>query len=146
MRKEKRFLVMFYTNWCGFCKRLKPQYSLAASEVKGQHVIAAMDMERPENNQNRKRFNITGFPTLIYFENGQPKYPFEGENTKDGIISFLDNPSQPPPKKVEEEWAADANSDIVHLTAKNFDLVLKEEKAAIVMFYANWCGECPINL
>lgn len=92
MRKEKSFMLMFYTNWCGFCKKLKPQYSLAATEVKGKHVIAAIDMERPENNQARKRFNITGFPTLLYFENGQPLYTFEGENTKDGIIGFLANP------------------------------------------------------
>lgn len=143
MRKEKNLLVMFYTNWCSFCKKLKPQYSMAATEVKNKHVIAAMDMEKPENNQVRKRFNITGFPTLLFFENGQPKYTFEGDNTKDGIISFLSNPSQPAPKPKEEEWAADTNSEIVHLTTKNFDLLLKEEKSAIVMFYANWY--IPLN-
>lgn len=142
MRKEKKFLVMFYTNWCGFCKKLKPQYSLAAAEAKNKHVIAAMDMEKPENNQVRKRFNITGFPTLLYFENGSPKYTFEGDNTKDGIISFLSNPSQPAPRQKEEEWAADTSSEIVHLTTKNFDLLLKDEKSVIVMFYANWCGHC----
>ena len=142
MRKEKNFLAMFYTNWCGFCKKLKPQYSLAATEAKGKHVIVAVDMERPENNQMRKRFNITGFPTLLYFEDGQPKYQFEGENTKDGIIAFLSNPSEPAPRQKEEEWAADTNSEIVHLTSKNFELILKDEKSAIVMFYANWCGHC----
>lgn len=142
MRKEKSLLVMFYTNWCGFCKKIKPQYSLAASEVKSKHVIAAMDMEKPENNQARKRFNITGFPTILFFENGQPKYTFEGDNTKDGIISFLANPTEPPKKQKEEEWAADPNSEIVHLTSQNFDLILAEEKNAIVMFYANWCGHC----
>lgn len=143
MRREKNVLIMFYTNWCGFCKKLKPQYSLAASEVRGKHVIAAMDMERPENNAVRKRFNITGFPTILYFENGQPLHTFEGDNTKDGIISFLANPSQPAtPKPKEIEWANDENTEIVHLTSKNFELILKEEKSAIVMFYANWCGHC----
>ncbi|CRL04106.1 CLUMA_CG017219, isoform A [Clunio marinus] len=140
--KEKNFLMMFYTNWCGYCKKLKPHYASAATEVKGKHVIAAMDMEKPENNPARGVFNITGFPTLIYFEDGLPKYPFEGENTKDGLIAFVTNPTEPAPKQKEEEWAADTNSEIVHLTTSNFDLVLKEEKSAIVMFYANWCGHC----
>ena len=138
LRKEKKFLVMFYTNWCGYCKKIKPQYSLAASEVKDKHIIAAMDMERPDNNQARKKFNITGFPTLLYFQNGEVKYTFEGDNTKDGIIKFMDNPTEPAPRQKEEEWATDANSEIVHLTSTNFDLILKDEPSAIVMFYANW--------
>lgn len=133
---------MFYTNWCGFCKKLKGPYSLAASEVKGKHVIAAMDMEKPENNKARKLFNITGFPTLLYFEDGLSKYTFEGDNTKDGIIAFLANPSKPSPRQKEEEWAEDKNTDIVHLTTSNFEMILKHEKSAIVMFYANWCGHC----
>jgi thioredoxin-like negative regulator of GroEL len=120
---------MFYTNWCGYCKKLKPFYSQIASETKGKHVVVAMDMEKPENNVARRKFNITGFPTILYFENGMPKYTFEGENTKEGLMTFLDNPSLPPVRQKEDEWATDPNSEIVHLTSKNFHLILKEEKS-----------------
>lgn len=133
---------MYYTNWCGYCRRLKPIYSQVASEMKGKHVLVAMDMEKPENSAARRKYNITGFPTILYFDNTIAKHTFEGESTKDGLIEFLNNPSKPFEKPKEEEWADDENSEIVHLTNENFDVVLKDEKSAIVMFYANWCGHC----
>lgn len=142
MRKSPDFLLMFYTNWCGFCKRIKPFYAQVATEMKGKYVIAAMDMEKPENNPARKIFNISGFPTLQYFENTIPRYTFEGDSTKEGIINFLENPSEPPMRHRDEEWADDTNSEIVHLTSKNFDIILREEKSAMVVFHAAFCGHC----
>ncbi len=47
---------------------MKPDYALAATELKGQAIIAAIDVNRPENSVVRKQYNITGFPTLLYFK------------------------------------------------------------------------------
>lgn len=70
LRKEdkKPIMIMFYAPWCGFCKKMKPDYSAAAKEIKGEGILAAIDVNRPENSPVRKRYNITGFPTLIYFK------------------------------------------------------------------------------
>ena len=69
LKKEMRpIMVMFYAPWCGFCKTLKPEYSAAASELKGTHILAAIDVYRPENIALRVKFNISGFPTLLYFQ------------------------------------------------------------------------------
>lgn len=59
---------MFYTNWCGFCKTLKPEYAKAATELKSKFIMAAIDVNRPENSAARKLYNITGFPQLLCFE------------------------------------------------------------------------------
>lgn len=70
LKKEdkKGIMIMFYAPWCGYCKKLKPDYSAAATELKGQAIIAAIDVNRPENSVVRKQYNISGFPTLLYFE------------------------------------------------------------------------------
>uniref|UniRef100_A0A336KFI3 CSON002835 protein n=1 Tax=Culicoides sonorensis TaxID=179676 RepID=A0A336KFI3_CULSO len=144
LKKESRpIMIMFYAPWCGFCKRLKPDFSLAATELKQDYVLAAIDLNRPENAVLRRQYNISGFPTILYFEGGIPKYTFEGENNKEGLVSFMKNPTAPPPSKPkEEDWASDSNSEIVHLTSSSFEPALKDENSVLVMFYAPWCGHC----
>lgn len=66
-REGRPILIMFYAPWCGYCKTLKPEYSQAASELKDQAVLAAIDVNRPENAVLRTQYNISGFPTLLYF-------------------------------------------------------------------------------
>lgn len=142
LRKEGRpIMMMFYAPWCGFCKRLKPQYAEAATELKGHSILAAMDANKPENSVVRQQFNITGFPTMMYFENGNLKYKYEGENTKEGLVKFMKNPEKPPEKPKEEEWS-DVESDVLHLTAAAFKDIVGREPSILVMFYAPWCGHC----
>ncbi|VEN40613.1 unnamed protein product [Callosobruchus maculatus] len=141
-KEAKPILVMFYAPWCGFCKSLKPEYAEAATELKDEVILAAIDVNRPENAMTRTHYNITGFPTMIYFVNGQPKYTYEGENKKAAIISFMRNPSAPPVvKQKEPEWS-ETDSEVVHLGSNSFDPVVKAEASVLVMFYAPWCGHC----
>lgn len=142
LQKEKKStMIMFYAPWCGYCKKMKPDYSAAATELKGQAILVAIDVNRPENAVIRKHYNITGFPTLLYFENGAMKFNYEGDNNKESIVNFMKNPSQPTEKPKEPEWS-DTASEVVHLTAQTFDDYLKTEPSALIMFYAPWCGHC----
>lgn len=110
--------------------------------LKPNHILAAIDVNRPENSIVRKLYNITGFPTLLYFDKGKLRFPFNGENNKDGIIKFMETPTEAivTPQAEESDWASDSNSEIVHLSDSSFEPALKDEKSAVVMFYAPWCG------
>ncbi|XP_037957531.1 protein disulfide-isomerase A5 [Teleopsis dalmanni] len=145
LTKDTRpMLLMFHVPWCSFCKRIKGDFSRAATELKsGGFVLAGMDVERTENAPARKAFNITGFPMMLYFEKSVPKKLFDGEPNKDGFIAFMKDPNAGPTSKLKEsDWSEDTESEIVHLTTQSFEPAIKDEESVLIMFYAPWCGHC----
>lgn len=145
LTKEKRpILMFFYAPWCGHCKRMKPEFAEAASAVNGRYILAGMDVDSPDAYGIRQEFNITGFPTLVYFEKGRKKFDYGGGRDKEGILEWLKNPKPPaeaPPTQEEPPWN-EVESDVVHLTTENFDSFMTENPSVLVMFYAPWCGHC----
>ncbi|CAH0559634.1 unnamed protein product [Brassicogethes aeneus] len=142
IRKESRpLMIMFYAPWCGYCKTLKPEYSQAADDLKDSAVLAAIDVNRPENSAVRIQYNITGFPTILYYENGAQKFVYEGENKRTALVDFMRDPRPATPKPKEPEWS-ETESEVLHLDSTSFDRVIAEHKSVMVMFYAPWCGHC----
>lgn len=101
-----------------------------------------MDVNKPENSPVARKYNVTGFPTLLYFEAGQFQYVYPGDNSKAAILAFLADPRPEAEQKPKEvEWAEE-QSEVAHLTDENFDTFLESEPSVLVMFYAPWCGHC----
>ncbi|KAH9637335.1 hypothetical protein HF086_006979 [Spodoptera exigua] len=161
----KKSMIMFYAPWCGYCKTLKPEYVNAAAELKGESLLAAIDVSKPGNSKIRQLYNITGFPTLLYYEKGQYKLPYNGENKKQAIVDFMrdptsamqqkkkevvdeswpedsDDPQEPPPPPPPEKPWSEEESPVRHLDSATFRNTLRKIKHAIVMFYAPWCSHC----
>jgi len=143
LKAEKgKVLAMFYAPWCGHCKRMKPDYQMAAKELKGTAVLAAMDVNKPENSPVARKYNVTGFPTLLYFEGGQYQFVYPGDNNKAAIKSFIADPkNEVETKPKDTEWSEEP-SHVVHLTDDNFDSFLESQPSVLIMFYAPWCGHC----
>nr|CAB3264752.1 protein disulfide-isomerase A5 [Phallusia mammillata] len=142
IKKNQPMLVMFYAPWCGFCKRFKPVFSEVATEKKGEVIMAGIDAQGNKDSASiREKYNITGFPKTIYFDEGKQKFEYSAGHTKQELIDWLNDPSEPKPKEAEVEWAESEN-DVHHLTAENFDSFIAENEKVMVFFYAPWCGHC----
>ena len=82
-------LAMFYAPWCKHCKRRKLDYQVAAAEMKGSAVLAAMDVNKPENSPVSRKYNITSFRTLLFFDGGELQYPYPEGNKEVRMIAII---------------------------------------------------------
>ncbi|CAG4955451.1 unnamed protein product [Colias eurytheme] len=139
---QTKATIMFYAPWCGYCKVLKPEYAKAANDLKGEAMLAAIDVSKPDNAKIRVEFNITGFPTIFFYEKGRFRTIYNGDNKRDAIVKFVRDPNSinEVPKASPASWSED--TQLQHLTVDNFEITLVAVENALVVFYAPWCGHC----
>ncbi|XP_062519555.1 protein disulfide-isomerase A5-like [Corticium candelabrum] len=134
---------MFYAPWRGVCKRLKLEYTSAATELKDKAVLAGMDVTTMEGRDVIHEFNITGYPTIVYCEKGEKMFDYGGGRTKDEIIKWMNNREAPADEPQESSWS-DEENDVMHLTDETFGDTLADTSSLLVMFYAPFVAMSPI--
>jgi protein disulfide-isomerase-like protein len=83
-------LVLFYADWCGHCKELKPVWLEAAKKAnvkKERMVMINVGEDGDKDAQSLvKKYDIEGYPTILVFQNGSYTQ-YQGSRSVD---SFLD--------------------------------------------------------
>ena len=83
-------LVLFYADWCGHCKSMKPDWDDAANEVNkdGEKKMVKINVGGKDNGEDAimKKYGIDGFPTIFKFSNGSKTGTYDGDRTKDAFI------------------------------------------------------------
>ena len=77
-QNDSLWLIEFYAPWCGHCKSLDPEWSMAATELKGKVKLGKVDCT--VNKKISNRFSINGYPTIYVFP--------PGVNSKDGVEDY----------------------------------------------------------
>jgi thiol-disulfide isomerase/thioredoxin len=89
LKSDGKQLVLFYADWCGHCKKLKPVWDETALELGDKKMIEVpVGGGTPEEKKLMKDYNVNGFPTIIIFENGQPTGPFNSRD-KSSFLEFF---------------------------------------------------------
>lgn len=90
MGKDKT-LVLFYADWCGHCKSLKPVWDETAKSVnKTEKRMIKVNCGNGTDDDKKimDKYSIDGYPTIIIFENGKHS-PYEGKRTKDDFEALF---------------------------------------------------------
>ena len=90
IKGHAHILIEFYAPWCGHCKRLAPEYEKAADLLKdkgSKAVVAKVDATVEKTAPST--YSIRGYPTLLYFANGQMVEKYAGGRTADDIAKYL---------------------------------------------------------
>ena len=88
---EEAMFVMYYAEWCGHCKRAKPEFEKLSQNYKGKIKIMAVNAESPENKNLVQSQKIEGFPTIRYYPSGLTgKYDeYSGSRTYSDFAQYL---------------------------------------------------------
>lgn len=86
---NKHTLVEFYAPWCGHCKKLAPEYEKAAGILADKNIFLAQ-VDATEQRDLASKYNVKGFPTLIWFEDGKEQ-EYDGGRTTDTIVEWVNS-------------------------------------------------------
>ncbi|CAI2348001.1 unnamed protein product [Caenorhabditis sp. 36 PRJEB53466] len=94
-------LVKFYAPWCGHCKSLAPKYDEAADLLKEEGSdIKLAKVDATENQALGSKYEVRGYPTLLYFKNGNPTKYTGGRSTAQ-IVDWVKKKAGPTVATVE---------------------------------------------
>ncbi|CAK8684748.1 unnamed protein product [Clavelina lepadiformis] len=86
---------MFYAPWCGHCKSMEPTWLEVGAELsRKKSDVSVARLDATKYSKIASHFGIRGFPTIMFFKNGQ-KLEYNSARNKHSIMSFVDKASGP---------------------------------------------------
>lgn len=80
--------IMMYAPWCGHCQRLKPDWDKLAKSP-GVAGVKVSKVDCTVNTVVCKKYDVSGYPTLLYFRNGDLLETYSGAKTLEALRSYL---------------------------------------------------------
>jgi thiol-disulfide isomerase/thioredoxin len=90
LKNKESGYVLFYADWCGHCKKLKPIWEEFKNDSKDKgFMVSSFDCSKGSEDPNigelTGRFGVKGFPTVHYFLNGVHTGQYEGERNLEAL-------------------------------------------------------------
>ena len=89
---EKPWFIEFYAPWCPHCQHLAPVWDQFHREEKETLNVGRCDCTSDAGSPLCDMFNVTGYPTLLYFPVGEETgyHKYHGERTVKGFKSWVE--------------------------------------------------------
>lgn len=129
---------------CGHCQRLAPIWNDLASALEHDESVNIAKLDCTEYRPICKDFDVKGYPTLLWIEDGKKVDKYSGPRTVEDLKAYVENRLAKPkedeakPKEDEKEATEEGEGDVViALSADNFPQVIKND-VTFIKFFAPW--------
>lgn len=83
-------MLLFYAPWCGYCKKVREPWADAA-KISGFCDFYAFNCEKYKSHVAKIKADmpqlISGFPSIIRYQDGQPDEYYKGDRTVDALVA-----------------------------------------------------------
>nr|XP_009858978.2 protein disulfide-isomerase A5-like [Ciona intestinalis] len=149
INSSEQVFIMFYAPWCGACKTSKDAFFQAAIEVYEEldyFKLAVINADKLSSLM--KKYNLTGFPSFLFFKDGRFITKYRGTTDKKSFIGFLNDPpeekeetEQKPSSSSSQQWISEVGK-VEHPNINNFEQFVRKYTHVLVFFYINACEIC----
>lgn len=85
--KNNKIIVLYHWNTCGHCQELMPLWKKAIKKSGKKSYI--VDLEYSMLNQLPENYKVSGFPSIVVYNNGQYFDDFKEKRTIENLEKFI---------------------------------------------------------
>jgi len=86
---SKPVLLDLWAEWCSPCLMIAPVLKQVIEDYDGQILLAKIEVDEGENMKVAGHNKVRGFPTIIFFQNGEEKARFSGAKPRHYIEEMI---------------------------------------------------------
>ncbi len=88
--KKPQVLVLFFTSTCGYCKDLAPEWEKVEAQLPDTTTaVDCTNTSDPEVEAIMKKYNVTSFPRMAFFNNGVIQEDYSGPRKVEDIVQYV---------------------------------------------------------